>query len=85
MPTAKALKKTKASSEQPILVESGTEIPRDPTWDTTLTKVKMLGDKRFQAEKNRMCQLGIVDQNGKAKSKDLPADMLPSSKTSVVT
>lgn len=60
-------------------------LAQDSTWNTVLGQVKVRGNERFQAEKDRMRQLGIVDQMGQPKSKEWPADMAPGSGTDVST
>lgn len=60
-------------------------LAHDPTWDAVLGQVRARGNERFQAEKDRMRQLGILDEKGQAKSKEWPADMAKGSKTDVAT
>ena len=44
-----------------------------------------LASARITAERARLEQLGVIDANGDLVSRDVPADMLPSSDTTVET
>ncbi|MBI5242287.1 MAG: hypothetical protein HY922_01230 [Elusimicrobia bacterium] len=60
-------------------------LAHDTTWNAVMGQVMARGNERFQAEKVRMRQIGILDEKGQAKSKEWPADMTPGSKTDVAT
>lgn len=60
-------------------------LTHDATWNAVLSQVTARGHERFQAEQDRMRQLGILDDKGQAKSKEWPADMAKGSKTDVAT
>lgn len=55
------------------------------TWDAALGQVRARGKERYQAEKARMRKLGVLDEKGRAKTKEWPADMAKGSKTDVAT
>ncbi|MBU2574596.1 MAG: hypothetical protein KKH28_11025 [Elusimicrobia bacterium] len=84
-----SLERVAPSAEQEQLMATepvrAPNLAQDSTWNTVLGQVKARGNERFQAEKDRMHQLGIVDQTGQPKSKEWPADMSPDSKTDVTT
>ena len=67
-------------SPEPVRVPN---LAQDATWHSVLGQVKARGNERFQAESDRMRQLGILDEKGRAKSTEWPADMTPGSKTDV--
>ena len=48
-------------------------------------RVMVLATERIAAERVRLERLGIIDGSGNVVSKDLPADMLPESDTTVET
>ncbi len=60
-------------------------LAHDATWDAALSQVRARGNERFLSEKDRMRKLGILDEKGRAKSKEWPADMAKGSKTDVAT
>ncbi len=49
------------------------------------SRVLALAEARITAERGRLQQLGIIDENGNLVSRELPADMLPESETTVET
>lgn len=61
------------------------DLAHDATWNAVLGQVRARGSERFRAETERMRQLGILDEKGRAKSKEWPADMAKGSKTDVAT
>ena len=61
------------------------DLSDDAVWDSVMARVKAEGDARFAAEVERMRRLGLVDERGRATTKEWPADMAPDSKTDVAT
>jgi hypothetical protein len=49
------------------------------------SRVLALAEARITAERERLQQLGIIDEHGNLVSRELPADMLPGSETTVET
>ncbi len=49
------------------------------------SRVLALAEARITAERERLQQLGIIDEQGNLVSRELPADMLPGSETTVET
>ena len=72
----------RALSSEPVRAP---DLAHDAPWAAVLDQVKARGNERFQAEKDRMRQLGILDESGQPKSKEWPADMAKDSKTDVAT
>ena len=52
------------------------------TWEARLVS---LADQRVQQARSRLEGMGIIDHEGNLKQREIPADMLPESETSVVT
>lgn len=61
------------------------DLAQDATWNGVVRRVKARGDERFEGEQKRMHRLGILDEKGRATSKERPADMMPGSRTDVAT
>ena len=57
----------------------------DAAWDAWSEQVRARGAMVIEEEKQRLQALGLVDAQGNALTDALPADMLPSSTTSVET
>lgn len=51
-------------------------------WDARLVA---LADQRIEQARSRLERMGIIDKQGNLVPKEIPADMLPGSETSVVT
>ncbi len=54
-------------------------------WDAWRERLAERGAIVLEREKRRLQALGLIDENWNELTDDLPADMLPSSKTSVET
>jgi hypothetical protein len=57
----------------------------DAAWDEWSEEVRTRSTVVMVAEKRRLQALGILDEHGNVLTDEIPADMLPSSKTSVET
>lgn len=53
--------------------------------DALLGPVKAKGDVRFEEERQRMRQLGIIDEKNEPRTQEVPADMRPGSRTDIST
>jgi CheY-like chemotaxis protein len=67
--------------EQPSMPE----LPPEATWERVRDHMWERGIERIKSEQNRMRKLGILDERGRATSKEWPADMKPGSTTDVAT
>lgn len=61
------------------------DLAHEGTWNAAMRQVRARGDERFQAERERMRRLGILDASDKPESEEWPADMKKGSQTDVAS
>ncbi|WP_437928913.1 hypothetical protein WMF37_06385 [Sorangium sp. So ce291] len=64
------------------LVDAGTD---DASWSAWRERIRTRSTLVLEEEKQRLRTLGLIDEHWNAQTDELPADMLPSSKSSVET
>ena len=52
------------------------------TWDA---RMDAMAEQRIRQARTRLEQMGVIDHDGHIVSRELPADMLPASRTTVET